>query len=656
MFVFLLGGRVAFFPPRPQKASERFRVRAVPLAPVFHARFWVMITSPSLSAIRSSKRSSSLSEPGGSPRRSRSVADLAGPNGHAGNNGGGSSSSSSLGAKPCFHTVPPSDPLRQANRLPIKVLKMLTARTGHILHPEYLQPLPSTPVSPIELDAKKSPLALLAQTCSQIGKPDPSPSSKLSSVTSNGSGGDKDSKSGPLKLSDIGVEDKSSFKPYSKPGAEKKEPGAAGCAGAPAAGVAAGEKSGFRVPSATCQPFTPRTGSPNSSASACSPGLLPAEGKGGEDKKDSEGCGKSGSSGSEGGPGTTSISHSRISVSCAGINVEVNQHQESTPGSKPIASDSASSCSSTTATSSTSVLGSGLVAPVSPYKPGQTVFPLPPAGMSYPGTLAGAYAGYPPQFLPHGVALDPTKSSSLVGAQLAAASSLGCSKPAGSSPLAGASPPSVMTASLCRDPYCLSYHCASHLAGAAGASCAHDQALKSGYPLVYPTHPLHSVHSSLTGATPPSLAGHPLYPYGFMLPNDPQPHICNWVSANGPCDKRFATSEELLSHLRTHTAFPGTDKLLSSYPSSSSLASAAAAAMACHMHIPTTGAPGSPGTLALRSPHHALGLGSRYHPYSKSPLPTPGAPVPVPAATGPYYSPYALYGQRLTTASALGYQ
>ncbi|XP_029814407.1 zinc finger protein 503, partial [Manacus vitellinus] len=183
-----------------------------------------------------------------------------------------------------------------------------------------------------------------------------------------------------------------------------------------------------------------------------------------------------------------------------------------------------------------------------------------------------------------------------------------------------------------------------------------DQALKSGYPLVYPTHPLHSVHSSLTGATPPSLAGHPLYPYGFMLPNDPQPHICNWVSANGPCDKRFATSEELLSHLRTHTAFPGTDKLLSSYPSSSSLASAAAAAMACHMHIPTTGAPGSPGTLALRSPHHALGLGSRYHPYSKSPLPTPGAPVPVPAATGPYYSPYALYGQRLTTASALGYQ
>lgn len=113
-----------------------------------------MITSPSLSAPRSSSKrssSSSLSEPGGSPRRSRSAADLAGPPGHAGNSG----SSSSAAAKPGFHAVPPSDPLRQANRLPIKVLKMLTARTGHILHPEYLQPLPSTPVSPIEVRSRE---------------------------------------------------------------------------------------------------------------------------------------------------------------------------------------------------------------------------------------------------------------------------------------------------------------------------------------------------------------------------------------------------------------------------------------------------------------------------------------------------------------------
>ncbi|KAJ3609891.1 hypothetical protein NHX12_021985 [Muraenolepis orangiensis] len=496
---------------------------------------------------------------------------------------------------------------------------MLTARSAHILHPEYLQPLPATPVSPIELDAKKSPLALLAQTCSQIGKPDPPPSSKLSSSGASSGSSDKESKCGPLKLSDIGVDDKSSFKPYSKPNDKKDSAGP--------------DKSGFRVPSATCPPFTPRTGSPASSSSA-SP--LPSEGKSGDrdrdrdDKKDSDGSSKTGSADSR--------------ISCGGITAEGHPDGCMLPGSKTSCSDS----SSVTSVSSASVLGSGLVAPVSPYKPGQTVFPLPPAGMSYHGSLAGAYAGYPQHFLPHG--------GSLVNAQLA--NSLGCSK-AGSSPLHGASPPSIMSASLCRDPYCLSYHCASHLAGAASASCTHESAaaaaaanvLKSGYQLMYPPHPLHGVHSS-----GPAFSGHPLYPYGFMLPNDPLPHVCNWVSANGPCDKRFSSSEELLNHLRTHTAFTGADKLMSGYPGSSSLASAAAAAMACHMHMPQSGGPGGHGSLALRSPHHTLGLGGRYHPYSKSPLPPPGGPVPVPAATGPYYSPYALYGQRLTTASALGYQ
>lgn len=52
---------------------------------------------------------------------------------------------------PVRNSVSPADPSRQASRLPIKVLKMLTARGGHILHPEYLQPLPSTPISPIEV-------------------------------------------------------------------------------------------------------------------------------------------------------------------------------------------------------------------------------------------------------------------------------------------------------------------------------------------------------------------------------------------------------------------------------------------------------------------------------------------------------------------------
>lgn len=41
----------------------------------------------------------------------------------------------------------PTDPSRQAKRLPIRIIKMLTAHSGHLLHPEYLQPLTSAPVS-----------------------------------------------------------------------------------------------------------------------------------------------------------------------------------------------------------------------------------------------------------------------------------------------------------------------------------------------------------------------------------------------------------------------------------------------------------------------------------------------------------------------------
>lgn len=557
-----------------------------------------------------------------------------------------SGSSPPNGTKRLLVPIPsPSDPIRQAKRLPIRILKMLTAHSSHLLHPEYLQPLTSAPVS-IELDAKKSPLALLAQTCSQIGKPDPPSSSKLGSLSS-GSLTDKEpssrSSSG-LKPGDQHQDDKSSFKPYSKIGGEGRKDGLVS--------KASSDKTGFRVPnggsggSGSCPSYPPHASSPSSSSpplhshsqvhrQSQSPSTQPpphSQALHTDSKTVSSDHGSSDSSIT----GKKDSEHTKAGLD--GAQLANSSHVRASANSSNASSASSPRPDSKAdPQSSQPGLSSGHIAPVSPFKPGHSVFPLPPATMGYHGSIVGAYAGYPSQFVP---GLDHTKSS-LGGLGIPG-------KHPSSSPLTGASPPSLMQG-LCRDPYCLTYPNGHHLGGSNCSTCVHDpSSLKSGFPLVYPSHPLHALHpSTLSSSVTPTLS-HPLYTYGFMLHNEPLQHACNWVSVGGPCDKRFSSSEELLAHLRTHTALPGMvdSKLLSAYPSAAS----------CHLHLPPHSSQGTmPSSFSLRgSP--GLGL-ARYHPYSKAHMPgAPGLPMHSLQTSSPYYSPYALYSQRLGSASALGYQ
>ncbi|XP_041970674.1 zinc finger protein Elbow-like [Aricia agestis] len=408
---------------------------------------------------------------------------------------------------------------------------MLTS-SNQYLRPDYLSPLPTT------LDAKKSPLALLAQTCSAIGADTPNP--KLISAA------EKASKKYDDKPTHI--DNKPSFKPYES------------C-------LTSREKT--RTPEDRVS-VNPSSKTPSSKGSAST---TPVQAR----------CSSNQSSSSQ-----------RTSPPVHRKTPSEKSEERSSPISSPVTSKSDSTSTSKLPYSSSNLPSNADTKEPSSFKPS-----VPVSTSAFLGGLP--HSGFP---LPMDI-----MTSSLMAAQHQALKN-------GLNPyLAYArmkAPGSDL--GICRDPYCTGCSLSSHLLKSAVCPAGCSQCDHAKTPFQLPTgHPAAAAYAHAQLAA--------------LAAASQLPFVCSWMAGDSAyCGKRFSTSEELLQHLRSHTA---------SGESSPSLSMLSATHPLLQRTYPTP--PLSP-------------LTPRFHPYSKPshlvsspPLPFPLPPHPSLAA---YFPSYSLFGPR----------
>ena len=320
-----------------------------------------------------------------------------------------------------------------------------------------------------------------------------------------------------------------------------------------------------------------------------------------------------------------------------------------------------------------------------------------------------------PSFFP--LSLDPLAAavvySANLAAQVAAVTNQRKSSPSGGTHASG----SLRRCSgSCKDPFCLGQHSnsnssstldghspASHCSSAGCNQCAEAAPRLGNSSNAMST----SVPSTASGLFYPGCSSVPgssfcLPPFGpLVVPGGLTPPlldsslgrprsqgmICNWVQNGEYCGKRFSTSEELLLHLRGHTALPSSrdpstpidlvhQKQLQPltpfnpsalpplpFPLPSYFGSSASRSLSVSRTspLPSYSLPLMPSHQRNSLSPGSLFSSARYHPY-KSPVTPPGfgsnhqqnllsGSFPSLAA---YYSPYAVYNQRLNSATAVG--
>lgn len=489
----------------------------------------------------------------------------------------------------------------------------------------------------LQLDAKKSPLALLAQTCSQIGAD--SPNSKplippLEKPTKNSKADTPREKASPASsvgsnsVCDVVV--KSSFKPYESCTRDKtgspEERGSSASSGIRVRTPMSSNKSNNNTPGSN-------SGRCSSNHSASSPRSSPA------------GLGRKTPATSSATPSSSAMqAMDSASVTTKAGSADCNTVSRTVPS--PLTTAKAGFTSSLLPPSADPALKD---IPLGTYKPSAG---LPVSTAAYLGGYAAPGTHFPMDVMassllsPHHQHLKPGLNPYIGYARM--------KTPSGSDTLVP----------VCRDPYCTGCQVSSHLlaaSGAAAATAAGGKTPGSGTtagPCPGGCAQCDHANAAATGKPGSFLPGHPnpaaaaVYAHAqlaALAAASHLPYVCSWIAGDAAyCGKRFSNSEELLQHLRTHT------NLTSSASDSGSAALSLLSSPALtpthplfHRTYPTP--PLSPLATA------------RYHPYNKPPLLPPslsaasslGFPLHPHPGIPPYFSPYTLYGQRLGATSGM---